>query len=476
MKIPGFWISHHPFPDKEILNQEEIKDLNFYIKHELELAKDITEFPPRFLGKALISVLSNTFNDFRKRELYLINGWKAPSRFYQKIKENMNINGIPFEIKVRFGFIVHYANQRVFPTNEGLYVKPMDVNFDELQNSALDIGTPLAILHRSSDGKWFYVVSPLSSGWVEVTKVALCNLKELSDFLNIPSFVVVTKAKGEIFLNPSLTEYYDYVRMGVRLPVYKEIDTHIIQIIIPFRKKDGALLPKVAYMRKDDVHEGYLPYTARNIIHQAFELLNAPYGWGGMYGEQDCSRFIQEVFATVGIILPRNSSQQAQIGLLVGEFDQNSPEEKKLDLLGTKAIGGITLLYLKGHIMLFWGVINDHPYAIHAIWAYRERVGWRSVVRVVNRVAITDLLLGKGSKKGSLLKKINHHQNNYKLKFLSETSIRGKFKRLRSITVCQIFKDMVENRCDLYGKRYLFQKGKKRRLCCTFCLQITGSR
>ncbi len=42
-------------------------------------------------------------------------------------------------------------------------------------------------------------------------------------------------------------------------------------------------------------------------------MLNQPYGWGDMYGEQDCSRFLQMVFATVGIMLPRDSKDQAQV-------------------------------------------------------------------------------------------------------------------------------------------------------------------
>ena len=66
-------------------------------------------------------------------------------------------------------------------------------------------------------------------------------------------------------------------------------------------------------MNEEDVHPGFLPYTARNIYKQALVMLNQPYGWGDMYGEQDCSRFLQMVFATVGIMLPRDSKDQAQV-------------------------------------------------------------------------------------------------------------------------------------------------------------------
>ena len=154
------------------------------------------------------------------------------------------------------------------------------------------------------------------------------------------------------------------------------------------------------------VHKGSLPCTARNIIQQAFELLNAPYGWGGMYGEQDCSRFIQEIFATTAVLFPRNSADQAQVGLLMGEFDENTTGREKLEALSNKAVGGISLLYMKGHIMLFLGIANKKPYAIHATWAYRDPAWRGNAVRRINRVAVSHLVLGRYSKRGSLLKRL----------------------------------------------------------------------
>ena len=160
-------------------------------------------------------------------------------------------------------------------------------------------------------------------------------------------------------------------------------------------------------MKKKDVHKGYLPYTPRNIIEQAFSLLNAPYGWGGMYGEQDCSRFIQEIFATVGINMPRNSTDQAKVGELIARFDEKTKEEEKIKIILSRAIGGITTLRLKGHIMLYLGSVNGRPYVIHETWGYKEKGFLRDRIRVINKVVISDLSLGKDSKNGSLLKRID---------------------------------------------------------------------
>lgn len=405
MKSPGFWISRHPFPDKVIMNPSQINKLNSHIVHNLKTRKIISGLGPLYPGEKLQIYLEKKLDRSCKKCLYLAKGKKAGISFYNDIRKRMALDVMPSEIRLRYGFIVRYADQRVFPTEDGLFAGPDDTDFDELQNSALDIGTPLAILHQSADRKWYYVIAPLCSGWVKVAKVALCSLEELKSLTNHISFVVITRPKAEVYLDSSLTRYHDYVRMGVRLPLHKA-GLKAVQVIIPSRKPDGTYAQKTAYVRKEMVHEGYLQFTARNIIQQAFELLNSPYGWGGMYGEQDCSRFIQEIFATTGIFFPRNSSDQAQVGFLIGEFDKNSTEKEKLEVLSTKAIGGISVLYLRGHIMLFLGMAHKKPYAIHATWAYLDPARKGSAVRMINRVAVSNLFLGRDSTRGSLLKRL----------------------------------------------------------------------
>jgi hypothetical protein len=353
MKSPGYWIGRHPCPDKVILSPGEVEKLNYHIKNELKLTRDITQLA-------------------------------GPKRF---------------------GFIVHFADQRLEPTAAGKYKIPGDLDFDDLQNSGLDVGTPVVVTRQSPDGAWVYTESELSCGWVEARKMVSCSEGEWKELFSPASFVVVTKAKADIFLNESLTEFYDSVRMGVRLASGKPINSEVLSAVIPFKNPDGAFAKKTVYLRRADVHEGFLPYTPRQIIRQAFELLNAPYGWGDMRGEQDCSRFIQEIFATVGISMPRNSSEQAQVGRLIGKFDLKTKDEEKLRLLSHEAVGGVTILQLKrqNHIVLFLGWSEGRPYAIHATWGYRQRDGLFETVRVINRVAVTDLFLGAGASNGSLV-------------------------------------------------------------------------
>lgn len=406
MNTPGFWINLHPNPDKVVMSAEEIQLFNAYIRDELESVKDISQYPPLYPGDYLRDSLEKSLRYIVKQRVYFPNGKRARSDFFRRIEANMNLAKIPAKVRIQFGLTVAYANQRILPTNQGLYAKKMNLDFDKLQNSALDIATPLAIQHVTADKKWVYAISPLSSGWIRAEKVAICSLMDLTYYMRASPLAVVTSAKADIFLDPTLRDYHARARMGAKFPCWVSKNQDVVEILIPSRLKDGSCMFIPAFVREPDIHKGYLSYTPRNVILQAFKLLNAPYGWGGMYGEQDCSRFIQEVFATVGIMLPRNSSLQAKVGTLVATFNDESSEQDKIAILSDKAVYGISTLCMKGHIMLFLGLVNRCPYAIHAIWGYSQPHRRGDQTMVIKRAVVTNLRLGEESERGSLLKRL----------------------------------------------------------------------
>ena len=201
-----------------------------------------------------------------------------------------------------------------------------------------------------------------------------------------------------------MTDYDDYVRMGMSLPL-TGVDSGRVTVKVPVRNTDGSLAVKEAYMNAEDVHQGFLPFSARNIYKQALMMLNQPYGWGDMHGEQDCSRFTQMVFATVGILLPRDSKDQAQAGNSEADFNEKSDVDVKTAAL-LKAHGASTLLALKGHVMLYLGAVNGKPYAIHDTSGFKKIVDGKEVTEAVDRVIISDLSLGEKTQRGSLLKRL----------------------------------------------------------------------
>ena len=116
---------------------------------------------------------------------------------------------------------------------------------------------------------------------------------------------------------------------------------------------------------------------------------------------------LQAGFATVGIELPRDSRDQIQVGTRLIEWDAGAPGADKTLVLTDFAVGGITILRMKGHILLYLGTLDGRVYAIHSVWAYREPGFGKDDVFVLNRIVVSDLSLGEGSRRGSLLDRLN---------------------------------------------------------------------
>lgn len=406
MNSPGFWIGRHPFPDRTILDEQQIEALNHAIRTDLKISYDLSSYPAVYPGKELLTALNRDLEGISRLQLYRSCGTPVSRTLLSSLKHNMDTGKIPAEIKVGFGFMARSAYMRALPILEGFYRARVKRDFDHLQTSILNIGTPVAVLHASADGRFRYVVAPHGEGWTESSRIVPCSFESLRDYLQKPDFVVVTSAKGDIYLNREMTEFHDRARMGQRFPLIRELDDRV-EIGIPSTARGGEAPFISAFIRKREVNRGYLPYTPRTIILQAFEFLNDPYGWGDMHGEPDCSSFIRGVFATVGIELPRNSAFQSRSGRPLGAFERDLSPERKIELLNQYAVGGITLLKMPGHIMLYLGSVDGSPYIIHGLYGYRDCLGKKEVFRVVNRIVITDLNLGKATRIGPFIKRID---------------------------------------------------------------------
>ena len=404
MNAPGYWINRNPVPDKLIMTAPGVEIFNQHLRDDLKLSKDIFTITQDFKTEGLVDIFNKVLSDFASKGYYTASGSRDDAAFLDKAKLNMYLSGVVMGLQPRYGLVVRYTSQRILPTDEPLYELKDDIDFDQIQNSALDIGTPVAIVHESADKQWFYVLTAFTDGWVKVNDIAIADKKIASAFASSKTFAVVIKPKADIFLNESMTRFDDYAQMGTRFPL-KDNGHGAANIEVPTRDNQGNLVMMDGYMNSEDVHEGYLPYTPRHIIRQAFIMLNQPYGWGGMYGQQDCSRFLQMVFATVGVALPRNSWEQAGSGNIVAEFNEKTVSVEKLGVL-QNALAGSVILPMKGHIMLYLGMVNSIPYAIHATSGYKQKAGEKDISRSLNRVVISDLSLGEGSGKGSLLRRL----------------------------------------------------------------------
>ena len=369
LNIAEFWIDQLDKPNEIIMKAEDISQLNDDTAHKkstLTYFKDINKV---YTSQWIKNKLIGNFNGLKSRVSYFSDNKKISRNFYKAIKEEMNLKGLyTRNQKTRYAITVNYSNQRIIPTEQSLLKKKNQIYFDRNQNSALDIATPVAILHSTIDGSWHYGIGPTSSGWLRDRDIVFGKKKEISKYLNSKKFIVTVSSKNPLLIKG---KYHDYLRMGVKLPYVMQIDD-MTMVKIPTRDENGELSFAKATIKTIHTHKGYLPYTQKNILTQAFKFLHAPYGWGGMYGEQDCSKFLQEIYATTGVRLPRNSASQSKMGKAKIELNFLS-KESKAQKVHNLATAGVSIFHLKGHIVLYLGEYKGEPFIIHTVWGSSSR-------------------------------------------------------------------------------------------------------
>jgi len=406
MNSADFWISKHSSPEKVIMSKEQIADFNSTTCQVRHLSADLLSFGPTYSGKSLAKAFKSELSSIKGKKLLASSGQRIPDAFFNTMRDVMNMKNIPNNVPVQYGIMTQFANERVLPTDQGLYEKIDNLDFDELQNSGYDVGTPCVILYASQNGAWLYIMTELTSGWVKKDRVALCAKSDAEKFILKKNIAVAISPKVPLYSDKDCTAPFDFFRMGASLPFKAEASEGAYEVIIPTRSDDGSYAEGTGYVRKEDVNIGFLSYTPKTIMTQAFKMLGLPYGWGDSGAEQDCSRLIQEVFATVGVMMPRNSSAQGSVGISLGSFKDKTGTQDKLQALDNFGMGGVTIIQLKGHIMLYLGKASGNHYVIHATYGYREPGNTNNIVRTIKGVVVSDLSLGEGSRKGSLLDRI----------------------------------------------------------------------
>lgn len=89
-------------------------------------------------------------------------------------------------------------------------------------------------------------------------------------------------------------------------------------------------------------------------------FLGEPYGWGRQHNYRDCSAFVKDYFALLGIFLPRNSRAQSTAGIRNVNLAGLSPQEK-LKLILTQGKPFFTTISAPGHIVLYVGKYRNQP-------------------------------------------------------------------------------------------------------------------
>ena len=414
MEKPEFWIKKIQNPGRILLTSEEIQRMNEENLKRQELflcrVKDLKE---EWTKEEILSLLREDWEGFGKtgEVRYGRNGIPLEEPFWSELKNNLNQELLKERNQLLFGLIVKRTDIRVFPTDERSMSTPTNHEFDRFQHSSVSPGSLIGIYHLSKDKQWAYVQTGFIRGWVRIKDLAIAKEKsEGQNYEETKDRLLITGNFVNIFGDPILQQPIFIAQMGTSFPLISMPGTsgtsepgYVIKI--PYRERDGQLAFRKGYISKDeDVHRGFLPYTQENVARQAFKMLHQPYGWGETDGGRDCSRFIMDLFATFGILMPRNSKLQAQVGISLGQAEGKNLKEKRKIL--DRATPIATLLRSPGHIMLYLGKDHGKYYVIHSIWGIQVSGKSSPKLEKIGKVVVSDLSLGRKGPNGSLLDRI----------------------------------------------------------------------
>jgi hypothetical protein len=414
MEKPEFWIKKIENPMSPLLTPEKIQKMNEenVKRQDLRLCR-ISDLKEHWSKEEILSLLKEDREDFGRTEevRYGKNGSPLGEVFWNKLRNNMNPKSVQKNHRISFALIVKHTDIRAFPTDEPSLSTPNDEEFDRFQHSSISVGSPVGIYQLSQDRKWAYVQTPFIRGWVHTHDLAVAKEKaEVTDYAEAKDRMVVTGNSVTVFGDPFLRQPAFIAQMGDSFPLLgtpdggkKDHTSYVIQI--PTKNGHRLLNIRKGYLRADgDVRQGFLPYTQENIARQAFKMLHHPYGWGDRLGGRDCSRFILDVFRTFGILMPRNSKEQAMVGTTLGPVEEKPIQEKRERF--DRSVPLSTTVRIPGHIMLYLGKDQGKHYVIHSLWGIQKPGKAGPALQRIGKVVVSDLSLGEKGPNGSLLDRV----------------------------------------------------------------------
>lgn len=400
----GYWINKLTDGTKVIMRLDDIEKFNIKNTEKVDKVFDIKNFKDKLTREELKTYI----NEYRVPEkvMYDVNGNEVQRKFYDEIVENTNIDGIPSVKEIKYGIAVRNTSIRSFPTSSGIYRDSDDIEFDRFQETGCQAVEPVLVLHESKDGKWYFIQMYNYRGWVKACDIAIAeNREEVFNYLDSKDYIVVT---GDF----AYTQYNPYepgvsslrIDMGTKIPLADE-SVHTVgnqsvlgnfAVRYPVRNAEGKLEIKHALIsRKQDINEGYLPYTRENILKQVFKLLSHRYGWGDSLDGRDCSSTLMYVYKSFGFRLPRNGNEQESGAGVSYKFSDNDTLEERQRIFDIVKPGAA--IFMPGHVMMYIGKDNGVHYMIHCFHGYGEKVGNEYKFRAVNQVAVTSTLLTTSS-------------------------------------------------------------------------------
>jgi hypothetical protein len=391
-----------------IVKKETIKDLkdlpqnieaytknidNGYISTEEKFEKDY--FRVWSIEKISISLKDAmwAFDVYNSSNSYGENLKKHTKSFFKQMRENSNFDS--FSTINSYAISLDNLNIRAFPTQKPVFMDPSKAGegfpFDYMQNSTIAANKPLFVSHYSKDKRWVFVESSFTFGWVKAKDIAFIDKKYTSRW---------KKAKQLFFTEDGIPIYGDknnflfYSRVGMVLPLVSQ-EKENYKVLTVSKNNDIAYY-NISTVPKSYAHLGILKQNSKNIEKIINGMKYTKYGWGGLYDQRDCSSTIRDFFIPFGIWLPRNSYKQSISAEYISL--KNYTNKEKLDIIKSQAVAFKTLLYKRGHIVLYIGVRDDNVVVYQNLWGIKTYKDEKEGRFIVGKTVFSTLEIGKNLK------------------------------------------------------------------------------
>ncbi|MFT4178605.1 MAG: SH3 domain-containing protein [Thermomonas sp.] len=399
---PEFWVARQQAPDAVLMTADAIAARNARLLREDDSMHDLAAMPA-MLSRAQVAGWIDDLASPPSKPLWDEAGKPVTKATLDAILGNRAMDAIAALQPARFGMALQRTDLRTFPAALRVFSRAGETDIDRFQESALFPGDAVVIAHASADGQWLFVVSERYAAWAKADAIAEGDRNTVLGYGQRARYRIITGAKPRTVFTreqPQLSELQ--LDMGLRVPLADVPPDKSVNgqhpyaswiIDLPLRGDDGklafapALLPRIAESSAD-----HLPLTRANLLRQAFKFLGERYGWGHAYNGRDCSGFVSEVYRSMGVQLPRNTSDQSVSPVFARtHLAQDATREARMAAVAALDVGD--LIYIPGHVMMFIGEVDGQPWVIHDTngGSYLQEDGSLREMRL-NSVSVTPLL------------------------------------------------------------------------------------
>ncbi len=325
------------------------------------------------------------FSSYKASPGYGENKLKNEVSWVKKLEKNANLSTYPNLNKKAIA--LRYTSLRLLPTSKPVYgdfsLPGEGYPFDNLQNSGIAVNTPLYLSHISRDGAWVLAETSYALGWIPISDVAFVD----NGFIeNWEKSSFITPLRDDLTILDNAGFYRYTANIGSLIPLANNrlfIISDLVDLFFPKNEKEpyaiNIVIPDTNHIATiaqgkvfiDEVSNFPHPASLHNMAKLANNLLGQKYGWGDLFDNRDCASSLKDMFASIGLWLPRNGNDQAKTSGQYISLAGLTPTDKEKIIL-EKGKPFMSLLWFKGHIMLYIGKTPDNKALIlHNIWGLR---------------------------------------------------------------------------------------------------------